>query len=179
MKRVLRIVRWPVRYLYIQYRIFGNYWRFNKNFGFLYDGLRQLWYRMFLGNLGSRSNIQNVKMGYPQNIFIGNHVSIGHGVFINATAEVHIGDNTMISTGCVLHTAGHNLADADLHESVEAKPISIGSNCWIASNSTVLGGVTVGDRAIVGAGSVVTRDVEPGMVVAGIPAKVIKSRPVE
>ena len=176
MNLLVRTLKFPVRTVYVGLLDLRQQWRYNKNLGFLYDGLRQQWYKLFMGNLGSHSYIQNVRMAYPQNIFIGDNVTIGHGVYINATPKVHIGDNTMISSGGSLLTASHDLSDEDLHASVEALPIRIGSNCWVASNCTILGGVTIGDRAIIAAGAVVTRDVEAGTVVAGIPAKEIKKR---
>ena len=97
---------------------------------------------------------------------------------------VTIGDNVFIGTGVSLVTPVHPFLSEErnmylnergiLTDKEYAKPITIGSNCWIASNVTVCGGVTVGDNTVIGAGSVVTRDVPSGVLAAGNPCKVIR-----
>ena len=97
---------------------------------------------------------------------------------------VTIGDNVFIGTGVSLVTPVHPFLSEErnmylnergiLTDKEYAKPITIGSNCWIASNVTVCGGVTVGDNTVIGAGSVVTRDIPSGVLAAGNPCKVIR-----
>ena len=97
---------------------------------------------------------------------------------------VTIGDNVFIGTGVSIVTPVHPLLpternmyekpDGVLTDKEYAKPITIGSNCWIASNVTVCGGVTIGDNSVIGAGSVVTRDVPSGVFAAGNPCRVIR-----
>ena len=64
--------------------------------------------------------------------------------------------------------------DGSTYDWEYAKPINIGSNCWLAGNVTVCGGVTIGDGCVIGAGSVVTRDIPPGCLAAGNPCRVIR-----
>lgn len=97
---------------------------------------------------------------------------------------VTIGDNVFIGTGVSLVTPVHPLLHSErnmyvndkgvLTDKEYAKPIVIGSNCWIASNVTVCGGVTIGEGSVIGAGSVVTRDIPGGVFAAGNPCKVIR-----
>jgi maltose O-acetyltransferase len=112
-----------------------------------------------------------------------NRISIGRGTFINvglrigvaAPAEVRIGDNCAIGPNVSLESMGHEIKWT--HErgwGGEARPIIIGNRCWIGAGAIILGGVTVGDGAVVAAGAVVTRDVESSTLVGGVPARLIK-----
>lgn len=114
-------------------------------------------------------------------IKIGNDVGIS-GSTIYAWTGITVGDRTMIGANC-------KLLDSDLHpldpddrrannsEAVKTSPIMIGSDCFIGCNTLILKGVTIGDGAVIGAGSVVTKDVPSFSVAAGNPAKVIRSIP--
>lgn len=113
-------------------------------------------------------------------IIIGNHVGIS-GSTINATTCITIGDNTIIGSGCLItDTDSHPILAAernlpDWPQYTKSKPIVIGKNVFIGARSIVLKGVTIGDGAVVGAGSVVTKDVPANTIVAGNPARVIKT----
>ena len=97
---------------------------------------------------------------------------------------VTIGDNVFIGTGVSIVTPVHPLLPTERNMYVDdtgvltdreyAKPIVIGSNCWIASNVTVCGGVTIGEGCVIGAGSVVTRDIPAGSFAAGNPCRVVR-----
>ncbi|MCH5157288.1 MAG: sugar O-acetyltransferase [Clostridiales bacterium] len=97
---------------------------------------------------------------------------------------VKIGDNVFIGSGVSIVTPVHPLLSEErnmytnergvLTDKEYAKPIVIGSNCWIASNVTVCGGVTIGQGSVIGAGSVVTRDIPEGVFAAGNPCRVIR-----
>lgn len=108
------------------------------------------------------------------------NITIGKGVFINAACHfqdqggITIGDDTLIGHNVVLATLNHGTSPTD-RGTLYPAPIGIGKNVWIGSNCTILPGVTIGDNAIIGAGSVVTKDVERNTVVAGVPAKHIKT----
>jgi acetyltransferase-like isoleucine patch superfamily enzyme len=81
----------------------------------------------------------------------------------------------MIGSSVNIITSGHPLEPAERCAYVEAKPIVIESNVWIATAATILGGVTVGKNSVARAGAVVTKDVPPNSFVVGVPAKVIRS----
>lgn len=110
----------------------------------------------------------------------GKNITVGENVFINSSCHfqdqggIIIGDDTLIGHQVVLATLNHDLNKAHRKDMIPA-PIVIGKNVWIGSNSTILAGVTIGDHAVIAAGSVVTKDVLANTVVAGVPAKVIKS----
>lgn len=88
---------------------------------------------------------------------------------------VEIGDRVMIGPNVNIITAGHPLDPSQRFAYIEAKPIRIGRNVWIATAATILGGVSVGDNSVVGAGAVVTMDIPANSFVAGVPAKVVRS----
>lgn len=109
----------------------------------------------------------------------GQNITVGRNVFINACCHfqdhggITIGDQCQIGHNVVLATLNHGTAPEDRPHTYPA-PISLGRNVWIGSNATILPGVTIGDNAIVGAGAVVTHNVAPNTIVAGVPARVIK-----
>ena len=110
----------------------------------------------------------------------GKNIHLGKGVFINAGCKfqdqggIWIGDGALIGHNTVLATLNHGLLPEERHDLIP-KPIRIGKNVWIGSNSTILPGVTIGENAVIGAGSVVTKDIPANMIAVGTPAKVIKS----
>ncbi|MBR4642039.1 MAG: sugar O-acetyltransferase [Selenomonadaceae bacterium] len=109
----------------------------------------------------------------------GKNISFGKNVFINSNCHfqdqggITIGDGVMLGHNVVLATATHDLAPSKSRK-LHYKPIKICDNAWIGSNAVILQGVTVGEWAVVAAGAVVTKDVEPFTVVGGIPAKFIR-----
>ena len=111
-------------------------------------------------------------------LVIGDHVGIS-GSTICATKSVTIGDHTMIGSGCLItDTDSHSLDYMERRNGAEpvSCPITIGNDVFIGARSIILKGVTIGDRAIVGAGSVVTHDVPADCTVAGNPARVLRQR---
>lgn len=106
---------------------------------------------------------------------------IGEGTVINQDCRldnrggIEIGDHVSISPCVHILTADHDLSSSDF--AGRELPVKIGSRSFIGSRAIILPGVTLGEGCGVGAGSVVTRDVEPGTIVAGVPAKVIGTRP--
>ena len=110
----------------------------------------------------------------------GKNIHLGKGVFINAGCKfqdqggIWIGDGALIGHNTVLATLNHGLLPEERHDLIP-RPIRIGKNVWIGSNSTILPGVTIGDNAVIGAGSVVTKDIPENMIAVGCPAKVIRS----
>ncbi|HLZ63933.1 MAG TPA: acyltransferase [Ktedonosporobacter sp.] len=143
---------------------------------------RHAWYRHMLGwRLGPKVAIlmgQYVQMGGVRSS--GKHVSIGKGTVINygcllyTTGGLVIGENVSISAGVWLVTGSHEMNDPQFIATY--RPIVIGNYVWIGMRATILGGVTIGEGAVVMAGAVVTRDVAPYAVVGGVPARVIGQR---
>lgn len=109
----------------------------------------------------------------------GKNITIGKNVFINAGCKfqdqggIVIDDGALIGHGVVIATLNHDM-DPEKRQQLHPAPVHIGKGVWIGANATITPGVTIGDDAIVAAGAVVTKDVEAGTVVAGVPAKVVK-----
>ena len=120
------------------------------------------------------------RLGQPPALYVapGAELHIGDDVFLNfgcsvqANLSITIGDRSMIGDrATVMDTAYHEVAPG---EGIETAPVVIGAAVWIAHGATVLPGVTIGDGSVVAAGAVVTKDVPAGVVVAGVPARVIR-----
>lgn len=117
----------------------------------------------------------------PFMVDYGINIHIGKSVFINANcyfmdcANITIGEHTFIGPYCGLYTATHPLSYKQRNKGLEkALPITIGKNCWLGGNVSIMPGVTIGDGCVIAAGAVVNRDVEENCLVAGVPAKVIR-----
>ena len=128
------------------------------------------------GKIGKRCNILP-----PFRCDYGFHIEVGENFFANYNFivldgnYVRIGDNVWIAPNVGIYAAGHPLDAADRIDGWEyAFPVTIGNNVWIGGSVSILGGVTIGDNAVVAAGSVVTRDVPANTLVAGVPARVIR-----
>jgi maltose O-acetyltransferase len=112
---------------------------------------------------------------YGYNIQIGSNFYANHNCIILDGAKVVFGDNVMIAPNCSFYTAGHPLDAERRNTGLEyAYPIKVGSNIWIGGNVVVLPGITIGDNAVIGAGSVVTKDIPSGVVAVGNPCRVIR-----
>jgi acetyltransferase-like isoleucine patch superfamily enzyme len=115
----------------------------------------------------------------PFHINFGKHTSIGKNVFINHACSfldiggITIEDDVLIGPKVNLITEGHPL-DTNNRKSLLCQPIHIKRNAWIGAASTILPGITIGENAVVAAGSVVTKDVASNTIVAGVPAKFVK-----
>lgn len=100
------------------------------------------------------------------------------------TCPVNIGDNVYFGVNCTIAAPVHPFrwqernvkfkADGTAYDDEYGKPVTIGANCWIASNVVITGGVTIGEGCVIGAGSVVTRDIPPNSLAAGNPCRVIR-----
>jgi acetyltransferase-like isoleucine patch superfamily enzyme len=109
---------------------------------------------------------------------IGSGCFLNRGTMIAVSELVEIGDHTMFANGCFIGDSDHRYDDPDVPitwQGFEPRgPVRIGSNCWFGVSCVVTGGVEIGDRAVIGANSVVTRDIPAGTIAAGAPAKVIR-----
>jgi acetyltransferase-like isoleucine patch superfamily enzyme len=112
-------------------------------------------------------------------IRIARRVWLGPYVVIYGHGGVEIGESTLVSMHCTILSSNHAIpAPGTLIRDLpdELLPTKIGRDVWIGANAVILGGVTVGDSAVVAAGAVVTKDVEAGAVVAGVPARLLRKR---
>lgn len=117
----------------------------------------------------------------PDQLFLGDDIYIGRNFFIRASGDIYVGSNTHISRNVTLHTVNHNINGSLLpydHTNV-LKPIRIGSYVWIGMNCAVLPGVTIGDGAIIGMGTVVAKDVPTGAIVVGAAQREVGHRDFE
>jgi galactoside O-acetyltransferase len=131
---------------------------------------------------GFRAGLR-VKIQVPENISIGNNVGFNYGVWVAANRKeagaIEIGNNVLIGPYTILHSGNHKFSNPLLpiyKQGYEFSKIKIEDDVWIAARCTILAGVTIGKGAVVAAGSVVIRNVEPFTVVGGVPAKVIAQR---
>lgn len=104
------------------------------------------------------------------NLILGERVSLGHSVFIGNYALVRIGDDFLGASGLTINAGTHNPRTL----APETYPIHIGQRVWCGMNVTILAGVSIGDDVIIGAGSVVVKDIPPNSIAVGVPARVIK-----
>lgn len=154
--------------------------------------------------IGADTRMSRVHVTWPHRVLLGERVSLEHGIYFNAAGAhapgiaISIGDGTFVGSGCefnaiqgisiganCLIASGCRFVDHDhgiqagqlmkLQDEISSA-IQVGTDVWIGANSIVLKGVSIGDGAIVAAGSVVTKSVAPYAIVAGVPAKFIKSR---
>ncbi|KQN79921.1 maltose acetyltransferase [Sphingomonas sp. Leaf67] len=127
-----------------------------------------------LGSVGDGVNIRPpFHIDYGYNITLGDGVFLNFGCVILDVCAVTIGAKTQIGPGVQILTADHPRDPAVRAQMLEfGRPITIGANVWIGGGALLLPGITVGEDAIIGAGSVVTRDVPAGATVAGNPARV-------
>ncbi|WP_289734179.1 DapH/DapD/GlmU-related protein [Paramuribaculum intestinale] len=110
----------------------------------------------------------------PHLVKIGRNVVVMPGCLMMSAGGITIDDGAMIAANVQLISNNHDLYERQI---ITCKPIHIGKNAWIGAGATVLPGVTIGDNAVVGAASVVTKDVAADTIVAGNPAKFIKRIP--
>ena len=120
-----------------------------------------------------------VRFDHPARIAIGDETFIGRGSFIQGGGGVKIGRDVLIGPSVKIWSADHSFADPDApirSQGHDFAPVVIGDDAWLGANVVVLKGVSVGCGSVIAAGSVVTRDVAPYAIVAGVPAKPIGSR---
>ena len=117
-----------------------------------------------------------VQVRAARRLAIGDDVFIAEDVVLDARGGISIGASTSINSGVQIWTAQHDWRAPDF-DYVDA-PVRIGHHAWISARAVILPGVTVGDGAVVAAGAVVTRDVEPWTLVGGNPARHLRDRPV-
>ncbi len=115
---------------------------------------------------------------YGYNIQVGKNFYANFNLIILDEAKVSFGDNVFIAPNCAFYTAGHPINAEERNKGLEyARPITVGDNVWIGGNVCVLPGVTIGDNCVIGAGSVVVKDIPSNTVAVGNPCCPIKQIP--
>ena len=175
MKSFKKIKRFVGRTLYysIAIRLPVSYSRGGK----IARSLREVCARQFLSNVGKNVNLEKGAM-------ITSSMEIGTNSGIGINAKIHgkviVGENVMMGPDCIIYTTNHKFDRLDIPMREQGfskeKPVFIGNDVWIGGRVTILPGVHIGNGAIIGAGSVVTKDVPEFAVVGGNPAKIIKYR---
>ena len=141
----------------------------------VFNGWRAFLLRCFGAKIGRGCAIfPNVEVWQPWNLALGDYVALDWDVICYTVDRISIGSQTTVSRGAFLCCASHDVTSPIMELTYD--PITIGSNAWIASRAIVMPGRNVGDGAVVGAGAVVLKDVEPWTIVGGNPAKFIKKR---
>jgi maltose O-acetyltransferase len=141
--------------------------------------VRNAAWRLLLKECGPQVNFDHhVYIKFPRLVCIGHDVSINRGVeFYGSLRErgmIRIGSNVRIAPNVRFHAAGHDPDHPDFADT--GADILIGDDCWIGAGTLVLQGVSIGRGAVVAAGSVVTRDIPPGCIAGGAPARVLRQR---
>ena len=140
-----------------------------------------VWSMMQLGEMGMGTVIRpSASLTNPENIFLGENVHINRNAYLWAGkhSKIQIGDNLVCGPGIFITSDNHGIRKNKLireQDGVE-KDVIIGNDVWLGAYVILLPGVTVGDGAVIAAGSVVTKDVAPFTIVAGVPAKAIGQR---
>ena len=117
---------------------------------------------------------------YGKNIVLGAKVFFNFNCVVLDVAPVTIGDNVLFGPSVQIYTATHPISAAERRQWLEsAKPITIGSDVWVGGGAIICPGVTIGDRSVIGAGSVVTRDIPSDVLASGNPARIIRALPPE
>lgn len=129
-----------------------------------------------IGRLGHYFLIEQPFMcDYGYNIEIGENFCSNHNLLILDAAKVKIGNNVLLGPNCSIYTTSHPINYRRRKYGIEcAKPIAIGNNVWCGGNVVILPGVTIGDNSVIGAGSVISKDIPQNSIAVGNPCKVIK-----
>ena len=113
---------------------------------------------------------------YGEFIILGNNFFANYGCKLVDGGTIRFGDDVLVGPGCTFVTVNHAVAPERLLTGVmQCKPITVGHNVWFGAEVTVCPGVTIGDNCVIGAGSVVTKDIPPNTVAVGNPCKVVRS----
>ncbi|EKD43140.1 MAG: galactoside O-acetyltransferase [uncultured bacterium] len=141
---------------------------------------RGRFWRIFLKKCGQRFHVyKGTVILSPQKIEVGDDVWFNERCYIVGEGGIKIGNHTMLARNVSLITSNHGFEDKKipmLLQPVNSAPIEIGDDVWLGVNAVVLKGVKIGKGSIIGAGSVVTKDVPEYAIVGGVPAEVIRYR---
>lgn len=140
------------------------------------SGMRNKILKQLIPTAGNRLWIQPpFYCDYGSNILVGENVFFNFNCVVLDVAPVTIGSRVMFAPNVQIYTATHPINHAERSSGVEyAKPITIGDDVWIGGSAVICPGVSIGDRSIIGAGSVVTKDIPSDVIAAGNPCRVIR-----
>ena len=129
-----------------------------------------------LGKTGQKIFVEApFRCDYGYNIEVGENFYANYNLVILDVGKVKIGDNAQIAPNVAIYTAGHPIHPDSRNSGYEyGIPITIGDNVWIGGNTCILPGVTIGSNVVIGAGSVVTKDLPDNVIAAGNPCRVIR-----
>lgn len=139
----------------------------------------------FCGNrlikIGNNCSVRNYAILSPGHgsIIVGNNSAVGAFNYIDENGGVEIGNHVHFGPHCAVYSANHTFKDISVpisSQPLDCAKVVIEDDVWIGSHSVILAGVHVGNGAVIAAGSVVIKDVDPYCVVAGVPANIIKKR---
>ncbi len=140
--------------------------------------LRKMFYLLSGIKIGKGSTIHMwTNFFQPRNIEIGEDTIVGDHCFLDGRAKIKIGNHTDIASFVLIYNSQHNVYDESFR-AIE-KPVEIGDYVFIGPRVTILPGIKIGKGAVIAAGAVVTKDVKPGKIVGGVPAREIKDRGLE
>ncbi|MBN2485161.1 MAG: sugar O-acetyltransferase [Bacteroidales bacterium] len=141
-----------------------------------YEARRKQVLKKLIPNAGSEFVVQSpFYCDYGTNIYAGNKVFFNFNCVVLDVMPVSIGSNTLIGPNVQIYTATHPMDYKERALGLEfAKPVTIGTDVWIGGSTVICPGVTIGDRCVIGAGSVVIKDIPAGFFAAGNPCRVIR-----
>jgi acetyltransferase-like isoleucine patch superfamily enzyme len=140
--------------------------------------VRKMLYRSMGMKIGQNSSVyMGAEVRHPAAVEIGDNTIIGHGAILDGRHGIRIGNNVNFSTGVWIWTVQHDHNDPLFGD--VGGPVVIEDNAWVSCRTVILPGVTIGEGAVVAAGAVVTKNVQPYTVVGGVPAKKLADRPRE
>tara|TARA_Y100000590_G_scaffold454140_1_gene600408 strand:- start:416 stop:934 length:519 start_codon:yes stop_codon:yes gene_type:complete len=142
--------------------------------------LRSWCYRFALKSMGSNTYILDaVTILSPEKLELGKRVSIHENSLLACQGGVKIGDCVAIGSNFIISSSEHINKDTSKlikDQGIKSLPVAIGNNVWIGARVTILMGVKIGNNSIIGAGSLVNKDIPDNVVAAGVPAKIIRKR---
>ena len=151
-------------------------WKFNNSDPDDPKAQRDILMRLFGTYYSSVYLMPSFRCDFGFNIHFKGFALVNYNCVFLDTSPIRIGRSVLIGPGVVLACAGHPIHSEQRCSSAleTSKPITIEDGAWIGANSTVCGGVTIGEGSVIGAGSVVTSDIPKGVIAAGVPCKVLR-----
>lgn len=134
-------------------------------------------FRSLIKNAGKRCSCHySVEIKYPENITMGNNSRIGSNSTLGGFGGINIGSDVVISKGVLIESAGLDFKGKVVPYNHKAKKINIEDKVWIGANAIILGGVTIGEGSIIGAGTVVSKNVEKNSIVTQSPTRIFEKK---